>query len=85
MTFVRSILGALAMKFSYLSDRLPFRDLERAPSLRNDYGLLDDFPNPAQELYQNNPDNIMENLWFIPEELSPLINESMEKTPLDIG
>ncbi|HOV28397.1 MAG TPA: hypothetical protein PK566_18840 [Pseudobacteroides sp.] len=62
----------------YLSDRLPFRDFERAPSLLNDYGLLDDFPNPAQELYQNNPDNIMEKTsWFIPEELSPLINESM--------
>jgi hypothetical protein len=62
----------------YLSDRLPFRDFEREPSLLNDYGLLDDFPNPAQELYQSNPDNIMEKTsWFIPAELSPLISESM--------
>lgn len=62
----------------YLSDRLPFRDFERAPSLLNDYGLLDDFPNPAQELYQENPSSIMErNSWFIPEELSPLINKNI--------
>ncbi|WP_283592148.1 hypothetical protein [Clostridium butanoliproducens] len=62
----------------YLSDRLPFRDFERAPSLLSDYGLLDDFPNPAQELYQEDPDSIMKkNSWFIPEELSPLLNENM--------
>lgn len=62
----------------YLSDRLPFRDFERAPSMLNDYGLLDDFPNPAQELYQENPDYIMEKTsWFIPEELSPLISENI--------
>lgn len=62
----------------YLSDRLPFRDFERAPSLLTDYGLLDDFPNPAQELYQENPDHIMEKTsWFVPEELSPLISVNM--------
>lgn len=59
----------------YLSERLPFRDFERVPLLLNDYGLLDDFPNPAQELYQENPDHLMEKTsWFIPEELSPLIS-----------
>lgn len=62
----------------YLSDRLPFKDSERAQSLLNDYGLLDDFPNPAQELYQENPDSTMERTsWFIPEDLAPLLNESM--------
>jgi hypothetical protein len=62
----------------YLSDRLLFRNFDKAPSLLNDYGLLDDFPNPAQELYQENPDKIMgKTSWFIPEELSPLINENM--------
>mgnify|MGYP002508038531 CR=1 FL=1 len=62
----------------YLSDRLLFIDYERGPLLLNDYGLLDDFPNPVQELYQENPDNIMEkNTWYIPEELSPFKNENM--------
>jgi hypothetical protein len=69
---------ALNEILGYLSDRLPFRDFEREASLLNDYGLLDDFPNPAQELYQENPDCIMEkNSWFIPEELSPLISENI--------
>jgi len=67
----------------YLSDRLSFRDSERAPSLLDDYGLLDDFPNPAQELYQENPDSIMEkNSWYIPEDLSPLINKNKGKNAI---
>ncbi len=62
----------------YLSDRLPFKDSEREQSLLTDYGLLDDFPNPVQELYQEDPDSIMERTsWFIPEDLAPLFNESM--------
>lgn len=62
----------------YLSDRLKFRDFERVPSFLDDYGLLDDFLNPSQELYQEKPGSIMErNSWFIPEMLSPLINEGM--------
>ena len=52
----------------YLSDRLPFRDFDRLPSMLNDYGLLDDFPNPVQELYQEDPDSMMKKgPWFIPE------------------
>ncbi|MFS0594425.1 hypothetical protein AB1L05_22895 [Cytobacillus horneckiae] len=67
----------------YLSDRLLFRDFEKAPSLLNDYGLLDDFPNPAQELFQENPDSLMgKTSWFIPEDLSPLINESLGEAAL---
>lgn len=63
--------------FGYLSDRLPFRDLEGESSLLKEYGLLDDFPNPAQEVNQENPDSIMEkSTYLIPEELSPLINEN---------
>lgn len=61
----------------YLSDRLPFKDFERPAAFLNDYGLLDDFPNPVQELYQDDPDRIMERTsWFVPEDLSPLLNES---------
>ena len=41
------------------------------------------FPNPAQELYQEDPDSIMgKTSWFIPEELSPLINEKMGEDSL---
>ncbi len=62
----------------YLSDRLPFRDFDRLPSMLNDYGLLDDFPNPVQELYQEDPDSMMKKgPWFIPEELSPIISKSV--------
>lgn len=67
----------------YLSDNLLFRNFEKAPSLLKDYGLLDDFPNPAQEIFQENPDRLMGNtFWFFPEDLSPLINKSIDKSAL---
>ncbi|WP_400245925.1 hypothetical protein AB3U99_04875 [Niallia sp. JL1B1071] len=67
----------------YLSDRLLFRDFEKAPSLLNDYGLLDDFPNPAQELLQENPDSLMgKTSWFMPEDLAPLININIGEAAL---
>jgi len=68
----------------YLADRLPYRDYEKELLFLVDYGLLDDFPNPAQELSQNDdPDEIMERTsWFIPEELSPLINENIGEDAL---
>ncbi len=68
----------------YLADQLLFRNTERNFSMLDDYGLLDDFPNPAQELNQENPDELMKKTqWFMPENLTSLgivnANEEMIK------
>ena len=69
--------------YGYLADRLPCRD-EDGSSLIDDYGLLDDFVNPAQELNQKNPDELRRSHeWLIPELLSPQI-DSLGNTYDDI-
>lgn len=54
----------------YLADRLKYDNYEHGKYLVDDYGLLENYPNPILELYQDDPDILRENTeWFIPEAL----------------
>jgi hypothetical protein len=65
---------ALNELFGYLADRLPFLK-DDTPQFIDDYGLLNDYINPAQELSQMDPDLLRENCeWYIPEQLNPRID-----------
>jgi len=46
--------------YGFLADRLNYAASDEALSLLGDYGLIDDFPNPAQEFVQLDPDEIQE-------------------------
>lgn len=58
----------------YLADRLPFYDYENGDDYIKDYGQLEDYVNPYQELCQIDVDKDMkETDWILPEELAPSI------------
>lgn len=58
----------------YLADRLPFYDHESCDEYVSDYGELEDYVNPYQELCQTDIDKVMEKTdWILPEELVPSI------------
>lgn len=58
----------------YLADRLPYYDYERDNNYVMDYGQLEDYVNPYQELCQIDIDKVMkETNWIMPEELAPFI------------
>lgn len=58
----------------YLADRLPFYDHESCDEYVSDYGELEDYVNPYQELCQTNIEKVMEKTdWILPEELTPSI------------
>ncbi len=62
----------------YLCDRLPYND---TLDFIVDYGLLQDFIIPAQELKQIDPNNIPEeNPWHIPEQEKVIINTKTTKS-----
>lgn len=46
--------------YGFLADRLNYASNDETLSLLGDYGLIDDFPNPAQEFVQLDPDEIRE-------------------------
>jgi len=54
----------------YLADRLPFCDYENSDEYIKDYGQLENYVNPYQELCQIDVDKDMEETdWILPEEL----------------
>lgn len=58
----------------YLADRLPFYDHESCDEYVSDYGELEDYVNPYQELCQTDIDKVMVKTdWILPEELMPSI------------
>lgn len=58
----------------YLADRLPFYDYESCDEYVSDYGELEDYVNPYQELCQTNIEKVIEKTdWILPEELTPSI------------
>ena len=58
----------------YLADRLPFYEYENCDEYVKDYGQLDDYVNPYQELCQIDVYRVMEETdWILPEELTPSI------------
>jgi len=73
MTFAEKYVWcARNVILGYFADRLPFINEEEVSLLR-DYSLLDDFTNPAQEICQQDENEIAKTAnWFLPEELSPL-------------
>lgn len=44
--------------YGFLADRLYYTANDEGMNLINDYGLIDDFPNPAQEFLQFDPDEL---------------------------
>ncbi len=55
----------------YLADRLPFYDHESCDEYVSDYGELEDYVNPYQELCQTDIEKVMEKTdWILPEELA---------------
>ncbi|HOJ12252.1 MAG TPA: hypothetical protein PK733_16915, partial [Clostridiales bacterium] len=68
----------------YLADRLPFCDAE-TQHMVEDYGVLEDFIIPAQEIDQQNPEELSDNeKWYLPEKLSPTIDYLQNRTEKDI-
>lgn len=60
----------------YLADRLPCHGYERGDYYVDDYGQLEDYINPYQELCQVDLDKVMEETeWILPEELAPSIKK----------
>lgn len=58
----------------YLADRLPFYDYESCDEHVSDYGKLEDYVNPYQELRRTNIDKVMDKTnWILPEDLTPSI------------
>lgn len=58
----------------YLSDCLLYSDFGDNARMLDDYGLIDDFPNAAQEVFQYDPEKLMKDCeCFIPENLTPNI------------
>lgn len=58
----------------YLADRLPYYGYERGNDYIEDYGQLEDYVNPYQELCQIDVNKVMEETdWILPEELTPSI------------
>lgn len=54
----------------YLADRLKYDNYEHGRYLIDDYGLLENYPNPILEFYQDNPEELRQKSeWFIPESL----------------
>lgn len=59
----------------YLSDRLPYYEYDRGNEYVKDYGQLDDYVNPYQELCQVDVEKVMqESEWILPEELCASID-----------
>lgn len=66
--------GAKMELLGYLADRLPFYDHESCDKYVSDYGELEDYVNPYQELCQTDIDKVMVKTdWILPEELTPSI------------
>lgn len=60
----------------YLADRLPFYDYSDNIFFVSDYGTMEDYVNPYQEVCQKDLDSIMkETEIFLPESLTPRIGE----------
>lgn len=58
----------------FLADRLPYYGYERGNDYVDDYGELEDYVNPYQELCQIDVDQVMgETNWILPEELTPSV------------
>lgn len=65
----------------YLADRLYFSDNEKKDEYIKDYGQLEEYVNPYQELCQIDVDTVMEETdLLLPEELSPCI-DGCDDTP----
>ncbi len=59
----------------YLADRLPYHGYENDNDYVGDYGQLEDYVNPYQELCQIDVDKVMEETeWILPEELISAID-----------
>jgi hypothetical protein len=80
MSFVEKYVWCAKNKIlGYLSDRLLFRDDDKLQMVQ-DYGVLEDFINPAQEFEQSNYEKlIVGKECYYPEELSPVI-DGLEKS-----
>lgn len=58
----------------YLADRLLYDDYNDSNTYVHDYGIMEDYVNPYQELRQIDLDNVMaETKWMLPESLVPYI------------
>ncbi|MDD3340474.1 MAG: hypothetical protein PHS82_16670 [Lachnospiraceae bacterium] len=59
----------------FLADRVPYFSYEEHDKYVEDYGQLEDYVNPYQELRQIDVDKVMEETeWLLPEELTPSIS-----------
>lgn len=76
MTFTEKyVWSARNELMGYLADRLLFLDNDETPCFLDDYTLLDDFPNPMQEIFQVNAVLYRKmDEWYLPEDLSPDIS-----------
>lgn len=60
----------------FLADRIPYFSYEEHDKYIEDYGKLEDYVNPYQEVRQIDVEKVMEETeWLLPEELTPSINE----------
>lgn len=73
MTITEKYIWCAKMELlGYLADRLPYYGYEKNTEYADDYGLLEDYVNPYQELCQVDIEKIMkETDWILREELTP--------------
>lgn len=75
MTITEKYIWCAKMELlGYLADILPYGGYENGNTYVGDYGQLEDYVNPYQELCQVDVDKVMEETdWVLPEELTPSI------------